>query len=325
MALKRLDPAQRIEIERLLDERGFDWEFVKGMPLDEFNSDKSLRNQARLGNPLNPKVVEQYRSALAAGAAFPAVVAATQPGPNGHLMVDGNHRFAAHEGRKGIDTYLIIDGDPQAITLLTFELNTTHGLATSEDERIQQGLWMMDNGMSAEEASRRLSVRASAMRSANNAHQAELRAQMVGVEPREWERIPTATRTRLASIATDEGFAEMVKLTQAAKLNTGEVSEHVKNLGDLRSSAKQAEYVAALRDMYADRLQRGGMGEGDRRQQRHMGPRQRLNLALSQWLTMPEEAFVSVKLYTPDEKDEYRSRVRTAMERLERLDKALAE
>lgn len=324
MVTRRLDPSQRMEIERLLDERGFEWEFVKGMSLDEFNVDKSLKNQARLGNPLKPTVVERYKSAMAAGSDFPAVVAATQA-QGGHLMVDGNHRYHAHQGKRGIDTYLIIDGDPQAITLLTFELNTTHGEATSEEERIHQGLWMIDNGMTAEEAARRLSVRPSALRSANSAHQAELRAQMVGIETKEWERLPSATRARLNSISTDEGFAGLTKVAVQAKLSTPEVSEAVRNMTDLRSSQKQAEYVEAVRETYSDRLQRAGMGNGDKRGRRGMGPRQRINLALTQWLSMPEEAIASVKLYTPDEKQAARTKVRQVIERAEQLEKALAE
>jgi hypothetical protein len=319
VATRRLEPGQRPDIEHRLTELGFTWEYHPGLPLDEFNSEKSLRNQARLGNPLKPDVVDRYRAALANGAKFPAVVAATQPS-GGHLIVDGNHRYAACSQRKGIDTYLIIDGDPQGITMLTFESNTTHGLATSEEERLHQALWMVDNGMSMEEAARRVGLRSSTVRSANTMHQAAMRADAAGIDRREWDRLSVAHRQRLSAISTDEGFAGLTKMAIAAKLSTAEVNEHVKTMGELRSSNKQHEYTEALRDMYATRLQRGGSPAP--KGQRGINPKAMLAMGLGQIMNLPMAA-VAERL-TDTEREDIRKKVRAARERLQELESFLS-
>jgi hypothetical protein len=321
VATRRLEAGQRVEIEQRLTDLGFTWEYRSGEPLDAFDWEKSLKNQARLGNPLRPATVDRYKVALANHAKFPAIIAATQP-RSGHLVVDGNHRGAAHtaNGRKGIDTYLIIDGDPQAVTMLTFEANTTHGDATTEEERTHQALWMIDNGMSAEDAARRLGVKASTVRNANTLHQAKFRADEAGIDPREWDHLSTVLRARLFSVATDEGFAELTKLTIGAGLSAAEVNEHVKSLTDLRSSKKQVEYVKALRDVYADRLQRGGRATG--KGVRGWTPRQTLAMALGQLSALPEPATV-IHLMNDGERAETRKKVTAARERLEALEAAL--
>jgi hypothetical protein len=319
VAVKRLEPGQRPDIESRLTELGFPWEYCPGEPLTAFNAEKSLRNQARLGNPLRADVVDRYKAALANGAKFPAIIAAAQP-KGGHLIVDGNHRYAAHSGRRGIDTYLIIDGDPQGVTMLTFESNTTHGLATSDEERLHQALWMVDNGMPMEEAARRVGLRPATVRSANTMHQAAMRADAAGIDRREWDRLPVATRQRLAAVGTDEGFASMVKLATAAKLSTPEVSEHVKAMSDLRSSSKQQEYVEAVREVYANRLQRGG--GPNPKGQRGLNPKAMLAMGLGQIMSL-QFAAVAERL-TEDERAETRKKVAAARARLQELEQLLS-
>lgn len=321
MATRRLDPHQRKEIEDRLTELGFTWEYRPDEPLDAINVEKSRRNQARLGNPVKPATLERYKAAMSNGAKFPAVVAATQQ-LGGHLLVDGNHRDQAYREtrHKSIPMYLIIDGDPQGITILTFELNTTHGDATTDEERIHQGLWMVDNGMAIEEAARRLGLKATSLRAANTQHQADARADMVGLDRREWEHLNQGVRTRLYSISTDEGFAELGKLTIQAKLTLAEVGEHVKSLGDLRSSSKQVEYVKALRDMYADRLQRGG---GPAKSGRAATtPRALMMMAIGQVNNLPTAGITTLRL-AEHEREEILKKVRSAREKLESYEKAL--
>lgn len=322
MATRRLDPGQRPDIEARLTELGFTWEYHPDLPLEEFNVDKSLKNQARLGNPLRPDVVDRYRAALANGSNFPAIIAATQPA-GGHLNVDGNHRYAAHSsnGRKGIDTYLIIDGDPQGVTMLTFECNTTHGLATSEEERLHQALWMVDNGMSMEEAARRVQIRPQTVRTANAVHQAGMRADAAGIDRRDWDRLNAGIKQRLAAITTDEGFGGMTKLAISAKLAVTEVSEHVKAMSELRSSKKQADYVEALREVYAERLQRGG--GPNLKGKRGVSPRAMLAMGLGQIMSLPSVETVALRL-TDEERKKTLVRVSEARERLEELEKALS-
>ncbi len=58
--------------------------------------DRSLRDQARLGNPVDEETVERYAEAMRGGAEFPAVVG--WRGSEAKLiLIDGNHRQVAAE------------------------------------------------------------------------------------------------------------------------------------------------------------------------------------------------------------------------------------
>lgn len=259
---KRLDEsaARSPQIEQLLTDRGFEWEFRPQVPLAEFDDTRSLQNQARIGKPVDEDTVNRYVGALSNGDTFPAIVAATQPKGRRLLRVDGNHRAIAQKqaGATGIDTYVIIDGNPQGIALLTFELNTKHGLPTSEKERILQALHLMENGLSAEDAAKRLGIKVHALRTAANLQAVDVRAEDAGIDPRRWEKLSGAVRTRLGQITTDEGFAAMAKLTVDADLKTDQVSRAVNDMNTLRSSPKQVTYAQELRKSFRSELQTGG-------------------------------------------------------------------
>lgn len=318
---KRLERGRNLETERKLTDRGFTWEFHPDMPLSEIDEEKSLRNQARLGTPVRPDVVDNYEGLLRDGVEFPAIVAATQQ-KGGHLNADGNHRFVAHKqaGMSGIPTYLIIDGDPQAVALYTYEANTTHGLRTTDEDRLHSALWMVDNGMPMEDAARRVGIPVTKVRQANTLHRAAARADEVGLNPRDWEGLGSGVRARLMSVSTDEGFKELANLAVAAKLTAPEVSEHVGQLGSLRSSAKQVDYVHAVRQVNAERIGRGGTPKT--KGKRTVTPRAQLSLALGQVQALPSPETVTL-LWTDGERADMLAKVEAAIDRLQELAKVL--
>lgn len=315
---------RRPDIEKWLTDRGFSWEYRARMPLEEFDWEKSLRNQARLGNPLEDDVVERYKAALSNGDLFPGILAA-EPKKGGLLIADGNHRYAAHlAAKRAIDAYVIMNATPQAITMLTFEANTKHGLPTSESERIHHALWLVDNGMTADDAAKRLGLKVHLLRSAANLNEAGRRADDAGIVRTDWDRLSTAAMLRLHQISTDEGFTEMAKLAISAKLSAADINAGVSEMAQLRSSRKQVEYVKALRDVYAERLQTGAVNSTKPHGRQARTPRQSLAMVLGQVSTLPSAATITER-FTDDDKTEFASRVDEALERLTQIRKALVE
>lgn len=300
--------ARNPQIEQHLTDRQFNWTFQM-LPLEALDEDRSLKNQARIGKPIDQNTVARYATAMDNGDVFPAIIAAEVPGANGLMIVDGNHRYQA---LKSIDptahiaTYVIVGAPIAAITVMTFEANTRHGLPTNEADRLHQGLWLMDNGLTAEEAARRLGVKAPTLRALANEQENNRRADEAGIPRQRWEKLPRAIRQRLGSVTTDEGFAAMTKLVLDANLGNQAVAETVTQVNQLRSSKKQTEFVGALRDTYARDLQTGGLkaqvpGKG-------RSPRTHLGMCLGQIGTLRSAEAIAEHM-AEDERPEWIRRI----------------
>ncbi len=317
------------QIEAMLNERGFTWELRLGVDLGEIDREKSLHNQARVGKPLDQGTVARYVAALANGDEFPAIIAAETSSTGLLLNVDGNHRWEAHReaGRATIDAYVIIGASPQAITMLTFECNTKHGLPTNENERIHQALYLVDSGVTAEDAARRLGLKSSTVRTAANLAAVNTRAVESGIQRVRWDKLPASVRHRLGQISTDEGFASMAKLTLDAGLATEDIARAVNDMNTLKSSSKQEEYVQTLRGTYADRLQTGGVrhlngGAAPVGRQRRTPPTH-LGMALGQLGTLPPPTSI-VERMTAEDRREWIKRVDAGVARLVAIREALS-
>jgi integrase/recombinase XerD len=114
-----------------------------------------LHNQARF-QPIDESRVETYAEAMKRADKFPPVISHGKIGKL--IQVDGNHRLqAAIRVKKPLDTY-IINAPAQTVVALTFEANVRHGWGTSEDERVQQALYLMENGASVKSAASALAI-----------------------------------------------------------------------------------------------------------------------------------------------------------------------
>ena len=67
-------PARRADVEKWLDERGVRWRFDPEVPLSDIDVETSLRNQARLGEPVHQETVDTYKEAMKNGDPFPALL-----------------------------------------------------------------------------------------------------------------------------------------------------------------------------------------------------------------------------------------------------------
>ena len=309
-------PARSPQIEQLLSSREFTWDYREGITIDAFDEERSLHNQARVSKPLDENTVGRYVTALTNGDIFPAIVCAEQ-GTQPLLIVDGNHRFAAHKRRetKRVDAYVIKGATAQQVTLLTFEMNTKHGLPSSETDRTHQALYLMDSGITAEDAARRLGLKAASLRAAQNMAAVDRRAEDAGINRRRWDSLASAAKLRLGQISTDEGFGALAMLTIDAGLATADISAAVNEMAKLRSSRKQVDYVTGLRSVYGERLRSGGARDtpGVGRQTRT--PRMILGMALGQMAALPEPDAIAERM-TEDDKLDYLKRIDSAMTRL---------
>ena len=308
-------------LEEYLDKKGVTWVFHPRVEPSEFDAAKSLGNQARIAKPIDEARVEQYAEAMRRGEIFPPVIAHGKPGK--YVIADGNHRLhGALRAKKPLRMYLI-SADARTIVLITFEANTRHGLPTSEDERIQQALYLIDNGANIPEAAAALSLSRKVVDRASQQRNAEQRFMTNNIPLMIIEKLGKPIKNRLKDISTDEGFVAAVNLTNDAALVWNEVAELVTETNALRSSSKQVEYVASLREnLYRDRIQDSGGGTFTRKSSR--GPKGRVNMSVGNLLSMEWDDLDSIASgYLGPEREEAAEKLTTAAQRLTDLAKVL--
>lgn len=320
-ATARSTPSRSDQLEKWLSDQGFTWNLVLGVPLADFDEEKSLHNQARVGHPINTATVTRYVTAMGNGDVFPAIIAAdTGRQRDLYMIVDGNHRFQAAKeaGAKTIDAYIITGADPAGITMLTFRANTKHGLPTSTEDRIHQGLYMIDSGISAADAAMQLGIKVTQLRAAAALAAVDRRAVEAGISPQSWDRLSSGARTRLGQIPMDDVFAEMAKLAVDARLKTEDVNDAVGTINRLRTTAKQKAYVQELRGVHASALQTGGRLNQPGRGRQPTSGRTMLALALGQIDGLPGAESIAERM-TEADRQAYLVKVEKSLRKLESI------
>lgn len=312
--------AASTDIEAWLDEWSVEWHFVGQASPAAFDGERSLRNQARLGDPLDQDVVERYAEAMRGDAVFPAVVA--WKAKTGYVVIDGNHRWAAaRDAERDLAVYEV-KARAQTITAMTFEANVRHGKPTSDEERVHHALYLIDNGMTQKEAAGRMAVPLSKVKKALQATEAQRRADSAGISRRDWEAIPDSARNRLMSLTTDEALVEAVKLFHDAGLLAPEVFDIVSKINDTKSTRQQLAILANLRDVFSDRIQDRKAGVSVERGKRTRSPKSALATTVGLMLTLPPTEVILGSLGEA-EREEYVPRVNDAIKRLTELREAL--
>lgn len=305
------------KIEEYLDSKGVQWEFHPAVETDQFDAQKSLHNQARF-QPIDEKRVETYVEAMKRGDQFPPIIA---HGKMGKLVVaDGNHRLqSAIKAKKALPVY-VITADPQTIVLITFEANTRHGLSTNEEERVQQALYLMDNGASVKSAAAALAIPEKLVNAASIRRNTDQRFLENNISALIIEKLTEPVKRRLAQISTDEGFVAAVELAYRSNMTSGEAFTFVTDINELRSSAKQVQFIQQREQDMTDRIAGSGGGVLNRRPQ---GPKARLSIAMGSILNLPDDLDLIKKQYVGPEAEEAAKRMRQAARRLNHLAKQL--
>jgi hypothetical protein len=309
--------SRRPEVEDELTNRyHVKWTYHTDVKPSAFDSDKSLHNQAR-NEPIDQALVDIYTEAVKRGDKFPAVLAYRPLARARFVMIDGNHRLAAHTADdKPLDMYEIDrDTHPRTIALLTFAMNAHHGKPTSPEERVQHAIYLVDNGASAGAAAAAMNVGVGLIRKAITRGKADRRADAVGLRRNEWDALSVGVKTRLWNISTDEGFIAAARLAYASTLNITETFDLVSLLNDSKSGTRQEAIVAAHQQVYQQRIQADGSGILTTANKRHRTPKQWATLVIAQTLAMPENLAI-VGAFAEPERREASQRAREAGTRL---------
>jgi hypothetical protein len=250
MDMLDLERGRRVEIERWLESRGVEWEHVVDFPVDKFDIEASLNNQARITTRVVEGTAQQYADDMAGGDEFPSVVAYRQPASKGGRLVtvDGNHRLIGAQ-RAGVPlTVYIIRGKMSVIAAMTIEANAKHGLPLSYDEKLAKAVQLADQQVPIKDIAARLSLPDKDVRKAVLGQRADDRAlKQAGILATDWDRIPQSAKPRLMNITTNSGLREAVKLAKDAHLGTDEIFNLVSGMADLADSDVQVDYVKHLR------------------------------------------------------------------------------
>lgn len=322
LQISELDKGRRPDIEAdLNDKYHVKWSYVSHVKTVEFDVDKSRHNQARF-EPIDEKVVATYTDAVKRGDAFPAVLAWKPSVTSRYVVIDGNHRLAAHiRAEKPLAGVYEIDPttDPRTVAVMTFAFNTRHGMATTEAERTQGAVYLVDNGASVETAASAVNLPVRIVKKALARNAADARADEVRMPRNEWDTLSAVVKARLWNITTDEGFADAAKLAYMAKLDTQEVFELVALLNATKSGMRQRAMVAHQSEIWRDRIQAGVGGMLSTADRRKLGPKQRVSLALAQTMALPEDDQAIVSAYALPERPAAAKRMREASLRLAHL------
>lgn len=316
-----LDRGRRPDIEKDLSEKYHaDWSFVSGVAVSQFNVAESQHNQARF-EPINQATVNEYTEAVKRGDPFPAVVAFRPTPRSRYVIIDGNHRLAAHiAAETPLDVYEVsTKTDPRTIALMTFAMNTRHGRPTSESERLHQALYLIDNGSTIPAAAAAVNISVAALKRAVAKNNADRRADEVGLRRNEWDSLSSTVKHRLTNVSTDEGFEAAAQLAFAAKLDAQEVFDLVALANQTKSGTRQRAIIKGQRDVFLDRIQSTGGGVMSTGNRAGMGPKARVAMVIGQALALPEDDKAILAAYAVQERNDAAKKMREAGDRLHRL------
>lgn len=314
MAKNDNQPGRRPEIETWLDSKGVRWRFEPDIPVENFDMRKSLNNQARF-TPLDDSVVDRYVNDMARGDEFPPVVASDA---KKFVIIDGNHRLQAHDRRQTKLPAYIVTGDSQVLTAMTFEANVKHGLPTSEDERSQHAVWLIDHGATLESAAGAVGLSTYKVQKSWDRTRAERRARRLDV--RAWDAVALPCRQPLNSIRMDESFVIAVQYSVRYQWNVAETKEVVGRLNRQTSVAGQQAELEKIRNEYRDRAQ--GSAGGVLRSRSQASPIRNTRAVLTRVASMSAESLLGIDL-SDEEVADLKQRIADAKGALTELETSL--
>lgn len=235
-------------IEAWLDSHGLTYE-LRNIKVSQVDRATSLRNQARIGAPLNDDQVVMYGSAMESGDEFPPIVVYQRPEKKDYVVIDGNHRVAAYDviGQEKLNAYVVEKPSDAQITVLTFEANTRHGLPTSIEERVRQAIVLVEHGQPMTKAARMLGIPTRRVEDAVKVRRSDRRADALGVG-RRWYELAATSRSTLGAIQNDNVFIAMTKLAVDTHMGVADVTNLVPKVREHMSTEQKAlDYIAELR------------------------------------------------------------------------------
>lgn len=232
--------------EAWLNSHSLGYDF-KPIQVSQIDTKSSLRNQARIGAPLNDDQVLMYASAMENGDLFPPIVVYMKPETKKYVVIDGNHRVAAYQmtNTAKVNAYVIDKPSNAQVLLLTFEANTKHGLPTSMDERLRQAVVLVEHGSSQTAAAQRLGIPIRRVENAIRGRKSDRRADMLGVN-RRWHDLRPSTRQMFSALRNDNVFKAFADLVIVTGMGGQDVQSYISRLNEQPTEQKALDVVQSI-------------------------------------------------------------------------------
>jgi len=240
------------EVEDWLESHGTDFE-LKEILVAGINERRSLQNQARF-QALDEHLVATYAEAAIGGAQFPPIVV-SKLASGEYLVIDGNHRVAAHRlaERTTVTAYVLKDPSERLTNILTFDANTRHGMPTSPEERKAHAVYLVDTaGVPQKEAARMLNVPHGELQYELSVIRTDRRLARLGVD--RWMDIGRASRARLGAVTNDKVLLDLAGLIPLAKISAPQLNDIVVDINKQTTEADQLAVVEAARETFKSRI-----------------------------------------------------------------------
>jgi hypothetical protein len=260
-AAVQAEPGRDPKVEAWIRGYGVQYEYLPAVLVNEFDQVESLKNQARINEPVIEATVEEYAADMRNGDVFPPVVAYRKRGKL--VVIDGNHRLvAASRAEKSLAVYVVRATVNTVLVIMTYEANVRqHGQRTTREDRLEHALWMVDNDVKAGEAARRLSLTESEVTRAVAARKAQDNAEDAGIAGTDvWKSIPKTQRLALGRINNNPALVAAARLVRDTRLDPDATAALVTAINKLRTPQLQEKFIRAKTDELAPLVQATGRG-----------------------------------------------------------------
>lgn len=240
MTEQNLQPTTHADAsEDLLVDRAIKFD-TKIIAFKDIDLEASARNQARF-LAIHPETVELYTAAMNDGAVFPRIVVYGSKPP--YSALDGNHRIrsAIAVGFTAAEMIVVSSATQAQRELFTYEANAKHGLPTSLEERIAQGVYLVGLGNQAVDVASALGVPERKLWGAVAAKRSRQRLERLGAKIS--TRWGDDTFRRLASIRSDTVVVPFAKLITSAGLSNTEVSALIVQVNAFTTEGSQLAFI----------------------------------------------------------------------------------
>ncbi len=132
--------------EQALTKQGVSFTYMERLDLEAIDVNAGLRNQARLMNPVDEELIDQYTQMEKGGSEAPAIVVYKRKNRNIWIPMDGNQRIAAKKkaGRKTTDAYVVESTDQMVLDRITWSFNNqVNGKRLTEEESLEHAITMV--------------------------------------------------------------------------------------------------------------------------------------------------------------------------------------
>lgn len=216
----------------------------KTVALGDIDWNASRTNGARLNDPLNEELKEEYKTAMARGDRFPKIVVFETKGAKPLVIAGGNHRghAAKDNGVDKVPAYVVKTNDKAVLDLLPRVFNRDHGKRMDRDEAIQHAMYAVDTygfepkkaeeafGLSKGTVSSELRVRAVKRLLEKNNIKAAV--------------IPKSSLKYLSGLNNDNVALHAGRITIDGRLGSEQVCEMVKEVRKNKTEASQIGKLA---------------------------------------------------------------------------------